>query len=93
MLDIVLVKDIIHWLFAVLRLLILARIVLSFLPLFMRIDPYNPIVRFINEMTEPMLAPFRRIVPPVGGVDFSPLLLFVVLELIERAVMYLVNLV
>jgi YggT family protein len=37
-------------------------------------DPYNAIVRFINVTTEPLLAPFRRIIPSYSiGIDFSPI--------------------
>ena len=38
-------------------------------------DPYNPIVRFLNSVTEPILYPIRRRLPvSLGGVDFSPIL-------------------
>lgn len=42
-------------------------------------DPRNPIVQFLYRMTEPLLRPFRRILPPsrTGGIDLSPL--FVIL--------------
>jgi len=38
-------------------------------------DPYNPIVRFLYRVTEPVLAPIRRLLPTRGmGIDFSPLI-------------------
>ncbi len=38
-------------------------------------DPYNPIVRFLNSITEPVLYPIRRRVPIyLGGIDFSPII-------------------
>lgn len=41
-------------------------------------DPYNPIVRFVYEATEPLLARIRRVVPTLGGgIDFSPMILIV----------------
>jgi YggT family protein len=43
-------------------------------------DPYNPIVRFLYKTTEPLLAPFRRLIPAYSiGIDISPIfaLLFV----------------
>ncbi|MEI6863589.1 MAG: YggT family protein, partial [Candidatus Omnitrophota bacterium] len=43
-------------------------------------DPYNPIVSFINTVTEPLLAPFRKIIPSYKiGIDLSPIfaLLFI----------------
>lgn len=36
-------------------------------------DPFNPIVQFLEKATEPILAPIRRVVPPMG-IDFSPLI-------------------
>ena len=39
-------------------------------------DPYNPIVRFLHDVTEPLLSRIRRIVPAFGwGMDFSPMIL------------------
>jgi len=41
-------------------------------------DPYNPIVRFVYEVTEPLLARIRRVVPIIGGgIDFSPMVLII----------------
>ncbi|MGV1100405.1 YggT family protein [Thiovibrio sp. JS02] len=43
-------------------------------------DPYNPIVRFLYEVTEPVLARIRRVVPIFGGgLDFSPMILILAL--------------
>ena len=43
-------------------------------------DPYNPIVQFLYKTTEPMLAPFRRIIPTYSvGLDLSPILALVVI--------------
>ena len=44
----------------------------------------NEFYRFLYTITEPVLAPFRRILPPMGGIDFSPILLFIILSLIAR---------
>ena len=41
-------------------------------------DPYNPIVRFLHDVTEPLLSRIRRVVPLFGGgIDFSPMILIV----------------
>ncbi|MBI5587320.1 MAG: YggT family protein [Deltaproteobacteria bacterium] len=57
-------------------------------------DPYNPIVRFLYQATEPVLGRIRRVLPAMGGIDFSPLVailaimflkVFVVPTLIEAA--------
>ena len=41
-------------------------------------DPYNPVVRFLYQTTEPVLVPIRRFLPP-AGVDFSPIIAFLVI--------------
>jgi len=65
--------------FNILSLLVLARVVISWI----RPDPYNPIVQFIHQATEPMLEPIRRILPPAGGLDFSPIVLILLLSVIQ----------
>ncbi|MDK2820697.1 MAG: YggT family protein [Clostridia bacterium] len=70
--------------FEVLNWLIIARIFLSWFPH----NPYQPIIRFIYEITEPVLAPFRRLMPRSSiPVDFSPVIAVLVLQLIERMIL------
>ncbi len=59
--------------------LIFARVILSW---FIR-DPSNPIYRFLHGITEPVLGPIRRIMPNLG-LDFSPMIAFLLLEMIKR---------
>jgi len=59
---------------------------MSWLP---NVDYYNPMVRFIYNATEPVLAPFRRLLPTVGGIDFSPILAFLVLDFVRRVLIQL----
>lgn len=81
--------DIVLVAFRAVEWLLYARIILSFLPLFMKVDPYNPIIRFVFETTEPMMAPFRRLLPPMGGFDFSIILLFFVIQILRSVVIQL----
>ncbi len=47
-------------------------------------DPYNPIVRFLYEATEPVLGRIRRVLPiSMGGIDFSPLILIMVIMFLQ----------
>ncbi len=65
-----------------LYLLILARMIISFLP---HADMRHPLVKFVYGATEPLLAPFRAILPSTRiGIDFSPLLLLLVMDMIIR---------
>jgi YggT family protein len=47
-------------------------------------DPYNPIVRFLHEVTEPVLSRIRRLVPAfAGGIDFSPVILILAIIFLQ----------
>ncbi|NLV75722.1 MAG: YggT family protein [Tissierellia bacterium] len=69
-------------LFDIIEFLILVRIIFSFL----RIGPYNPVGRFIFEMTEPILGPIRELIYKLGidtGMfDFSPLIAVLLFQII-----------
>ncbi len=71
----------INLLFEIYSYLVLARILLSWFP----VDRNNPVVDFIYRATEPILAPFR-IVIPIGmmGLDLSPILAFFFLDIFRR---------
>ena len=72
--------NLINTLFFIYNLAILARVLISWI----RVDPYNPLVRFLYQITEPVLAPIRRVLPTAGGLDFSPIVAFFGLELVRR---------
>ncbi len=55
----------------------------SLLPWF-RVDPYNPVAQFLIQITEPLLAPIRRSIPMIGGLDFSPMVALLILWFIEQ---------
>lgn len=47
-------------------------------------DPYNPIVRFLYEITEPLLGRIRRILPmSMGSIDFSPVILIIIIIFLQ----------
>ena len=47
-------------------------------------DPYNPIVRFLFQVTDPLLDRIRRFMPMFGGLDFSPMILIVAIIFLQR---------
>jgi YggT family protein len=67
--------------------LVIVRCVLSFI----KHNPYQPVIRFIYEITEPIMGPFRRLLPNVGGLDFSPIIVILALELIRDFVLQLIR--
>lgn len=77
--------DVIHIAFRVMEFLILVRVILSWMPL----RRGNALTDFIYDVTEPLLAPFRRLLP-MGGLDFSPFLALIVLYLVETLLIRMV---
>jgi len=72
------------------KYVIIASAVMSWLVAFNVINIRNDVVRSIwntlNGLTEPLLAPIRRVLPATGGVDISPVLLFLAILLVERLI-------
>lgn len=62
-------------------LLIIIRAVLSFFP---RIDRSHPLVRGLDQVVDPILRPFQRLLPPMGGMDFSPIIAILTLQFVGR---------
>jgi YggT family protein len=66
-------------------LIVLARAILSWVSP----DPYNPIVRFIHNLSEPVLYRIRRVIPVAfGGIDFSPIIVFLAIVFLRE---FLIN--
>ena len=57
------------------------------------LDPRNPIVTFLRQITEPVLGPARRLLPPwkTGGLDFSPLIVIFAIWLVEWVLRHLLQ--
>jgi YggT family protein len=72
------IVTILLWLF---ELVLLARVLLSWLP---NVDRSNTIIQFIFDMTEPILRPIREILPQTGTIDFSPIIVFIIIQLFMR---------
>jgi YggT family protein len=62
--------------------IIIARAIISWV----NPDPYNPIVKFLCQVTEPVLYRVRRVLPAMGGVDLSPLLVLLVIIFLQKFV-------
>lgn len=52
---------------------------------------YNPAVNLLHSLTEPVLRPARRVIPPMGGVDLSPLAVILILEVLRRLIVPLLG--
>ncbi|MBE0465646.1 MAG: YggT family protein [Candidatus Desulforudis sp.] len=82
-----LVVDVVAVAFTVYSWLIIGRIILSWV----RHNPYNPAVRFIYDLTDPYLNIFRRVIPPIGMIDISPIAALLVLQLLRGVIMQLLR--
>ena len=66
----------------VLYILILVKVVLSYF-----MDPYHPIRQTVDRLLDPLLRPIQQVLPTMGGFDFSPLVLLLVIELLSRLIL------
>ena len=80
------VATIVSVLIQVYEFLLLIRVLLSWI----NVDPYrpvidHPVVDILRRITDPVLAPLRRLIPPIGGaVDISPVVALIILEVLRR---------
>ena len=73
--------------FKILYFFLVVRIVLSWFP----IEPYNPVVSTLNQVTDPLLYFFRRIPLHLGPVDFTPIFAFLALTFLDHFVVGLLT--
>ena len=78
--------QLISWIFKLYSLAFIVRVLLSWFG----VSYYHPIARFLIQITEPMLAPLRRYIPPREGLDFTPLVALIVLWLVEQLLQTLI---
>ena len=85
--------SIVSWAFQLYTLLILARVILSWV----NTDPYrrpmdHPAVHLLNRVTDPVLLPLRKLIPPIGGtLDVSPIAALFMLEIVRRILVMLLT--
>ncbi len=75
--------ELVNDVFFLYSLVLLVRVLASWIP---GLDFRQPVVRLLVALTEPLLAPLRRLLPPLGGLDISPVVAFLLLELLRRLV-------
>lgn len=72
--------DILYW-------ILIARILISWIPH----DPYNSFIKVIYQVSDPILEPFKRLIPPIGMVDISPIVAFLALSFLKNVVLNLLR--
>ena len=80
------IKTILNYIIVLFMVAVFVRAVLSFVVYFVK-PPYPALLisvdRLANQITEPVMAPVRRMLPSFGGLDFSPMVVIIVLLLIQ----------
>jgi YggT family protein len=65
------------------QIILIIRIILSWTTMFWTPPPaLTPAIRVVYDLTEPVMGFFRRFIPPIGGLDLSPIFIFIILSII-----------
>ena len=72
----------VYWTFTIFRIAILVRVIASWLP----VSPYSPWIRWSFTLSEPILRPLRRVIPPFRSIDITPIIAFFALGILEALV-------
>jgi YggT family protein len=67
-------------------LLLIAHVILSYF-----MNPFHPVRQTIDRIINPLLNPIRQVVPPMGGLDFSPIVLWLILRLTGNILIQILN--
>jgi YggT family protein len=76
------IRLVVYWTFAVLRIAIIVRVLVTWLP----VGTYSRWVRWSFTLSEPILRPLRRVIPPFGSIDITPIIAFAGLFIVESIV-------
>jgi YggT family protein len=74
---------VVRWTFGLLRLALIVRIISSWFGM----SPYSPWIRWSYQLTEPILAPLRRVVPTLGVIDITPIIAWFLLSMLQWVVL------
>ena len=69
-------------LLAIFSLMIFMRIIMAW-----GVSSINPLLRFLVRTTEPVMGPFRRLIPPLGMFDISPIVVLLLIQLFQQAIL------
>ena len=66
-------------------------IIRAFMTFFPKVDRHHPVVRFLDSVVDPILRPFQMMMPPMSGMDFSPILAILTIRIGSDLLMNLVG--
>lgn len=64
------------------QFVLLARVLISWV----QVDPYHPVVQLLYQITEPVLGPIRRVLPQTMGLDFSPIIAMILVQVVTELI-------
>jgi YggT family protein len=79
------------WLISLVVWIITIVLILNALMSFTPLEPWHPVRRFLNQLAEPIMRPFRNILPPTGMVDFTPMIAVIVIQIVGQILIALVQ--
>lgn len=63
---------------------IIASIIMSFVMMFSGNMNPHPLLQLVWQLTEPVMGPIRKVIPPLGGLDFSPIFIFIAIQIVQN---------
>jgi len=76
------IVPIVRYVFTALSLFVLVDVILSYF-----MSPYQPVRRFFDRIVQPVLMLIRRVIPPLMNIDFSPVILLILLQIVESIIL------
>ena len=72
--------EVLQRLFQIYTLILIVRVLITWV----NPDPFNPVVQFLARVTDPVLEPLRRVIPPLGPIDISPVVALLILQALQH---------
>ena len=72
--------ELLQMVFQIYTLVLIVRVLISWVSP----DPFNPVVQFLGRVTDPVLEPLRRVIPPLGPIDISPVIALLLLQVLQH---------
>ena len=79
--------SVVNFVVLIITILLIANAVVSFLNL----EPWHPVRRTLNQLAEPILRPFRNVLPPAGMFDLSPMVALIVIQVLGQLIIVFIR--
>ena len=70
----------------ILSLIIIVKVFLSYF-----LEPYHPIRNMLDRFIDPVIRPIQKLIPPIGSIDFSPLILLIIIQLLGSIIISIIQ--